>query len=901
MSPSNLYRYRFGSSTFDESTCELTVSGLVVDIQPQSLRILSLLLNHRGEVISRKELEEQVWQGRHVGENVLASAITRLRAALGESNAGLIEAIPRVGYRITAPVQRTAIGQYFSSHLALQVGQEAPERPGYQLERMLGQSGAGEVWLARYGKTRAVRVYKYAADASQLARLKREATLARLLHEQLGERRDILRIVDWNFENAPFFLESEYGGDNLLTWSQADNRLAMMPREARLAVFLQIARAVAAAHSVGVIHKDLKPANVLLDGAGQARLVDFGSSRLTDHHRLAELGITDLGVAGAPTLTDDSARGTVLYIAPEILREHPSTERSDIYALGVLLYQLVVGDLRRPMVQGWERDIDDPLLCEDIAAATDGDIERRTASVNELIVALSDLPSRRLRREQEAAERAQAERDRLQAQRSRERRPWLIGLMATLALGLVISVYAYLEVRQSEARLVHHSQNIRALNQFLARELIGEADPSQSGRSNVSVQEAAILATKKIDAPGSGYSPEVRALLHAAMQRTFDGLGDFKRALSEGEKALAALAQQTEPDPLLLDNVHVTYASTLRSLSRLEEAEAQLALVEKSLPRLNEAPNETLARYWYVKAKIASVNYAWHDVLRYNAKAAEVFERLPAPKSSLGGQIDYTMAHATKMVRDYPKAEAMYRALLQNSEARYGQVHYLTCIAKRGLGDVLSVQSRNHEAIPLIESAIRCIQQAVGEDTIEMGNGISRLANAYFSNDQWIKAAETNLRAAAIHERISGPTGKANLVAQSSAAWAFTLGGFPEKAKPIFARTLAQARQVFPENHPIVQIIRFNYADCLLDTRQIQGVRELLDGLDAKTLGSIRPDPVWEGLLAYQQGRLALLNGDQRQAMEWLEFAEREVAAKNPDKRTISLARIRQYLAKART
>ncbi|MDK2126859.1 winged helix-turn-helix domain-containing protein, partial [Parachitinimonas caeni] len=64
-----LYQYRFGSTLFDESTGELTINGLSVDIQPQSARILGILLKHRGEVVTRKALEEQVWQGRFVGEN----------------------------------------------------------------------------------------------------------------------------------------------------------------------------------------------------------------------------------------------------------------------------------------------------------------------------------------------------------------------------------------------------------------------------------------------------------------------------------------------------------------------------------------------------------------------------------------------------------------------------------------------------------------------------------------------------------------------------------------------------------------------------------------------------------------------------------------------------------------
>ncbi len=172
-------------------------------------------------------------------------------------------------------------------------------------------SGSSEVWLAENPKTHEQRVFKFAGDGARLKGLKREITISRFLRESLGDRPEFVRILEWNFETLPFFLESEYAGQSLAEWAGSQGGLSQIPYEVRLQLLVDVAKAVAAAHDIGVLHKDLKPANILIVPAGnggwQVKLADFGSASLFDPSRLQSLGITNLGFTQTTSLETPAA------------------------------------------------------------------------------------------------------------------------------------------------------------------------------------------------------------------------------------------------------------------------------------------------------------------------------------------------------------------------------------------------------------------------------------------------------------------------------------------------------------------------------------------------------------------------------------------------------------------
>jgi formylglycine-generating enzyme required for sulfatase activity len=296
--------------------------------------------------------------------------------------------------RAVAPTDEEALGWRPAAGLII------PGHDHWVLVDHLGVGGFGEVWLASNSHSGEKHVFKFCFQPDRIRGLKREVVLFRLLKETLGDREDIARVLDWEFEKAPYYIEAEYSeGGDLKQWAEEQDGIENVPLDTRLDVVKQVARALSAAHGAGVLHKDVKPTNILLTkGVEKPRaiLTDFGIGLLTDPNALKEKGITATGltetlVAGSSSSTS----GTGMYLAPELHEGKAPAAKSDIYSLGVVLYQMAVGDLSQAIATGWERDIEDTVLREDIAVCVDRDPENRIDDAAELADRLDRLDERR--------------------------------------------------------------------------------------------------------------------------------------------------------------------------------------------------------------------------------------------------------------------------------------------------------------------------------------------------------------------------------------------------------------------------------------------------------------------------------------------------------------------------
>ncbi|RMG12805.1 MAG: serine/threonine protein kinase [Planctomycetota bacterium] len=199
----------------------------------------------------------------------------------------------------------------------------APRVPGYAIEDVLGRGGMGAVYLAVHkasGRRVALKLLLRPGER-QLARFEREAeALRRLRHPSVVDFVDAGRAG----ENAYLALEYLRGGD-----LQAALDAGRLGRPQLLRIFAQVARALAAAHRLGILHRDVKPANVLLDEEGQPKVTDFGLAKILD--RETQLTRTNASL------------GTPYSMAPEQVRGGEYRATVDTYGLGVALYQALTG------------------------------------------------------------------------------------------------------------------------------------------------------------------------------------------------------------------------------------------------------------------------------------------------------------------------------------------------------------------------------------------------------------------------------------------------------------------------------------------------------------------------------------------------------------------------------
>ncbi|GIW81456.1 MAG: hypothetical protein KatS3mg105_3263 [Gemmatales bacterium] len=285
------------------------------------------------------------------------------------------------------------------------INTELPGTP-YILEELLGIGGFGAVYKARnrFEQHQHPRAIKFCLDASMVATLHRERTildrLMQLMQEKEAEWSEhIVRLWGHSLDANPPFLIYEYAaGGDLTTYLQVTRQKTgrgFRPATA-FDLIAQVTKGLAFAHSQGMVHRDLKPANVLISGS-RIKVTDFGIGGVVASH--AVRGINTIGASPISQMSAvDQARlfrgsGTPLYMSPEQRRGDQPDPRHDLYSLGVMWYQLLVGDVTRELHPGWLDELMEeyqtPKEHIDIIQRCVGYFKKRPANAGELLAIMT--------------------------------------------------------------------------------------------------------------------------------------------------------------------------------------------------------------------------------------------------------------------------------------------------------------------------------------------------------------------------------------------------------------------------------------------------------------------------------------------------------------------------------
>jgi serine/threonine protein kinase len=657
------------------------------------------------------------------------------------------EGSPRL---LSRPVLDRAPG-FMAAALA---GDAGPETPGelapatqigpYRLLDLLGKGGMGEVYRAEradgvFEQRVALKLVKRGMDSAEiLRRFHRERQiLARLEHP------GIARILDGGTapDGRPYFVLELVEGEPILDHCQR----AGSSLEERLRLIIAACEAVDAAHRNLVVHRDIKPSNLLVSTDGQIKLLDFGIAKL-----LAPEGEEREGAADWTTLHEQRLL-TPAYAAPEQLLGEPITTATDVYTLGVILYELLTGRSPHPrnrtlpdMLQEDGRetverpsallrrrlDQDKP---QEADTAMDGISDprrfaRRLQGDLDTIVltALRRDPARRYRSAADLASELQRflEGRPIQARPDsvlyRSRKLVLRHKLATAAiLAAVLSLVGGLAVSLRQADIARaQAQRAERVKELLVS-IFREADAETGQGPTLTAREILDAGARRLETE-LDTEPEVQAELLDAVAQIERSLGLYEPAQKAAEASLARRQMLFGPDSIEAAQSLTTLAEIAAYGGRLDEG---MRLAEQALPaieRLYTPESRESQRLAAVRVILLQQQGKLDEALAIRQEIADATRRRFGPGSLELGRSLVAMAGPLSDLSRFEEAEKALREGLSLIEAspRAGRLEAPT--ARRELASLLDAQGRDEEAARQFAAVLDLQRKSFGPDHIEV-------------------------------------------------------------------------------------------------------------------------------------------------------------------------------------
>jgi hypothetical protein len=787
----------------------------------------------------------------------------------------------------------------------------------YRVLRLLGEGGMGAVYEAEQDQPRrivALKVIKPGfATVENLRRFQQESqALGRLQHPGIAQIYQA-SAADTGFGPQPFFAMELIRGRAINEYAEAHELHA---RE-RLALMAKVCDAVAHAHQRGVIHRDLKPGNILVDETGQPKILDFGVARLTEsdvqHTRQTNLG---------------QIVGTLAYMSPEQVLGDPLALdiRSDVYALGVILYELLAGKLpysllRKPLHEALEviRE-EEAARLSSIQRSYQGDIDTIVAKALEKdkarrYASAADLAAdirRYLADEPITARPASAS---YQLQKFARRHKALVAgtaaVFLVLALGVVASTWQAVRARTAERAAASEAAAARAINDFLQNDLLAQASaatqsapdarPDPDLKVRTALDRAAAGIAGKFDR-----QPEVEATIRQTIGQTYLGLGLNPQARAQLERALMIARRTFGPEnPKTLKLINLLGRTAYRQ-GKYPEAESlyrQTLVMERrvlgfehpeTLSSMNGLANAYSAEGKYTLAEalfnqtlqlqrrvlgpehpetLSSMN-GLANLYGYEGKNAEETtldqQTLENRRRVLGPEHPDTLTSMNNLAGDYvvqgnyAQAEALFHQSLQIQQRVLGPDHHDTLMSAFNLATTYADEGDYAQAETIYRQNLEAKRRVLGPEHSETLLCMSNVAASCIARGKFAEGEEISRQSLEIQQRVMGPEHLDTLMSMTNLADAYRgQGKFPQ-AEELLSRTLGISRRVLGAEHPHTLLL---LADSAL-TYQCQGKYALAETSAEQALagrrhalGSAHPDTMTSAAdlaLAYlSQGKFA--------------------------------------------
>ncbi|MDY7109629.1 MAG: serine/threonine-protein kinase [Planctomycetota bacterium] len=705
----------------------------------------------------------------------------------------------------------------------------------YRLRQVIGSGGMAVVYLAvqeHPRRTVALKLMKSGVTSrSALRRFEYESQiLARLRHPNIAQVYEA-GTHDDGTGGVPFFAMEYIAGARAIT--DYANEKSLGTRQ-RLELFAQVCDAVHHGHQKGIIHRDLKPGNILVDSSGEVKIIDFGVARATDSDMAVTTLQTDIG----------QLVGTVQYMSPEQCAADPADldTRSDVYALGVVLFELLCRqlpyDVTRVAIHEAARMIREqtPARPSTINRTLRGDLETIT---------LKAMEKERDRRYQSAGELAKDIQRYLNEEAIEARPPSVMYQLRVFArrhraaFGAVVTVFAILLLATVLSLLFAVQANTARREAVLAeRQAVLATEAARRERDSATAEaekrrlaeeEALQLAEEAEAARAAEAEQRKRAEREAALAReintfltdmlaaanpwTEQPMADVARDVRVVDVLAAASSElegRFEDDPLVEASIRITLGNTYRGLGDLASARPHLERALQIRRRdLGEEDPDTLSA-------MSSLAELYQDQGRLEEVEPLFVKTLRIRRRTLGEEHIDTLGSMHNLAElywnqgRYEEVEPLFERTLEIRRRTLGEDHRDTLASMNNLAMLRDVQGRDAEAETLFRQTLEGKRRALGEDDPDTLATMNNLALFYNSRGRREEAEPLYLKTLSIIRRVLGENHPHTIRAMNNLALLYRGQERYGEAEPLYMDALQRSRDVLGEQHASTLIAMMN-------------------------------------------------------------------------------------------